>query len=410
MPQTVVIAGASSGIGRVLAHRFARQGAAIGLIARNREALAHVRAEVERRGGRALVLPLDVSDEAAVEAAAERVERELGPIDVWINAAASSIYARFTDIRPDEFRRVVDVVFHGAVHGTRAALKRMVPRNRGAVVEIASVGSHRALTLQSPYSAAKFALRGFVDTVRTELRNQGSRVRLVSIYPGSVDTPLFDSVAVRMRGTPRPVAPVYAPELVADAVQHALASGRAEVFVGGAAAGMSWGQRLVPRVMDAIFSLIGVRSQQYGQQRVEREGNLFKPLPGDRGVYGGWTGLATRGHPARQFSLQLWTTRHRALAATALGLGVAAYILLRPRAAARGPDAAPRGRAARDWHADHAPGPDGRLDANALADEGSEDSFPASDPPSYMSGVTPGAPSGRRDLALPLQPQRSEPA
>ena len=198
MGQVVVITGASAGVGRAVARAFGASGAAVGLLARGREGLAAAAAEVERRGGRALALPTDVADADAVESAAAAVERELGPIDVWVNCATATIFAPLHAITPEEFRRATEVTYLGYVWGTMAALRRMRPRNRGTIVQVGSALAYRAIPLQSPYCAAKFAIRGFTDSLRSELAHEGSAVQLTMVQLPAVNTPQFDWSRNRM--------------------------------------------------------------------------------------------------------------------------------------------------------------------------------------------------------------------
>jgi NAD(P)-dependent dehydrogenase (short-subunit alcohol dehydrogenase family) len=192
LPETVVITGASAGVGRATAHAFAAQGAQIGLIARGTQGLQAAAAEVEKRGGNALALPLDVADPDAVEAAAESVENRFGPIDIWVNCAMATIFAPFHRISPDEYRRATEVTYLGFVYGTMAALKRMRPRNRGTIVQVGSALSYRAIPLQSAYCGAKFAIRGFTDSLRTELLHDGVEVNLVMVQMPALNTPQFN--------------------------------------------------------------------------------------------------------------------------------------------------------------------------------------------------------------------------
>lgn len=321
---TVVITGASSGIGRATAQMFARAGARIGLIARNEPRLRRVKNEVEARGGRALVLPLDVVDEAALDHAAEIVEREFGPIDIWINAAAAPMYAPFLRMTTEEFRRVTEVAYMGVVNGTRAALKRMTARNHGYIVQVASTASHRGVPLLSAYSGAKFAVRGFSEALRTELMHDGSRIHVAVVSPGSINTPLFSWARARLaRGAPKPFPPVYEPELVATAIRFAIESRRREVFVGGAASALVWANRIIPGVLDRLLSWAGYRAQQSGKRPVERSGNLFETSAEDRSVHGKYGAIS------HAVSSQLWIARHGALLATAMATGAGLYIFAR---------------------------------------------------------------------------------
>ena len=212
MPETIVITGASAGVGRATAHAFAARGAQIGLIARGTEGLQAAAAEVEKAGGRPLTFPVDVSDPDAVEAAAERVEGQFGPIDIWVNCAMATIFAPFHRISPDEYRRATEVTYLGFVYGTMAALKRMRPRNRGTIVQVGSALSYRAIPLQSAYCGAKFAIRGFTDSVRTELMHDGVDVHLVMVQMPALNTPQFNWARNKMSRRPQPVPPTSSPK------------------------------------------------------------------------------------------------------------------------------------------------------------------------------------------------------
>jgi NAD(P)-dependent dehydrogenase (short-subunit alcohol dehydrogenase family) len=231
-PQVVVITGASAGVGRAAALAFAKRGARIGLLARDPLGLEDARREVESLGGRAIAVPTDVADAAQVEAAAEEVEAQLGEIDVWVNNAMSTVFARFVEIEPDEFKRATDVTYLGAVHGTMAALKRMLPRDHGAVVQVGSALSYRAIPLQSAYCGAKFAMRGFTDALRTELLHDGSNVWVTMVQLPAVNTPQFDWCRSKLPKHPQPVPPIYQPEVAGEAVYWAAQHRRREVVVG----------------------------------------------------------------------------------------------------------------------------------------------------------------------------------
>jgi len=221
MPKTVVITGASAGVGRATAHAFAAQGAQIGLMARGARALQAAAAEVEKRGGKALALPLDVADPNAVEAATDSVENQFGPIDIWVNCAMATIFAPFHRISPEEYRRATEVTYLGFVYGTMAALKRMRRRNRGTIVQVGSALSYRAIPLQSAYCGAKFAIRGFTDSLRSELMHDGVDVHLVVVQMPALNTPQFDWARNKMSRRPQPVPPIFQPEIAADAIVYA---------------------------------------------------------------------------------------------------------------------------------------------------------------------------------------------
>ena len=304
--EVVVITGASAGIGRATVREFARRGADIGLLARGLDGLEAAKREVEAFGGRALVLPADVADLAQVEAAAARVEQELGPIDIWVNNAFAGIFSHFVDMTPEEFRRVTDVTYFGQIHGTRVALSRMRPRNRGAVVLVGSALAYRGIPLQSAYCGAKHALQGFQDSLRSELLYENSRVNLVMVQLPGVNTPQFDWVRTRVRGRPKPVGPVYQPEVAARAIWFAAHSRRKEIVVGAPALNAVIGDKLASGLLDRYLARTSVEGQQdASDQESRRPDNLFDPLPGDYGAHGRFDAKARSRAP------QLWVTMHR---------------------------------------------------------------------------------------------------
>src|SRR5204863_1181712 len=248
--EVVVITGASAGVGRAVAHAFAKRGAQVGLLARDERKLGETRQEVESLGGKAIAVPTDVADFAQVEAAAEAVEAQLGPIDVWVNDAMATIFARFVDIEPEEFKRATEVTYLGAVHGTMAALRRMVPRNRGVVVQVGSALAYRAIPLQSAYCGAKFAMRGFTDSVRTELLHDGSDVWITMVQLPALNTPQFGWCRARVGNHPQPVPPIYQPEVAAEAVYWAAHHRRRELDVGFSSVKAIVGNKIAPRFAD----------------------------------------------------------------------------------------------------------------------------------------------------------------
>ena len=233
--QVVVVTGASGGVGRATAHAFAKRGASVGLLARGAEGLDAAAAEVESFGGSAFAVPTDVADSGQVEAAAKAVEERFGPIDVWVNDAMATIFAPFAEITAEEFNRATEVTYLGTVYGTMAALKRMVPRNRGAIVQVGSALAYRAIPLQSAYCGAKFAIRGFTDSVRTELLHDKSRVWITMVQLPAVNTPQFNWCRTKLPNHPQPVPPIYQPEVPAEAVYWAAHHRRREITVGGSA-------------------------------------------------------------------------------------------------------------------------------------------------------------------------------
>jgi NAD(P)-dependent dehydrogenase (short-subunit alcohol dehydrogenase family) len=313
-----VVTGASAGVGRAVAHAFARRGACVGLVARGASGLEGAREEVESLGGRALAVPTDVSDADAVEAAADAVEARFGSIDVWINDAMATIFARFLDVRPEEFRRATEVTYLGTVHGTMSALRRMVPRDHATVVQVGSALSYRAIPLQSAYCGAKFAIRGFTDSVRTELLHDGSRVWIAMVQLPAANTPQFSWCRARVPNHPQPVPPIYQPEVAAEAVYWAAHHRRRELSVAGSAVKAIWANKVAPRLADWYLSRTGFGAQQIeGSPIDERDGNLFDPVENGAATHGIFDGRS------RDRSLELWTTTHRGLVAGAF-LGAAA--------------------------------------------------------------------------------------
>jgi NAD(P)-dependent dehydrogenase (short-subunit alcohol dehydrogenase family) len=323
MTGIVVITGASAGIGRSTAVSFARRGWKVALLARGAEGLEGARREVEEAGGTALVVSADVADQPQVEAAAERVEREWGPIDVWVNNAMATVFCGFLDVPPEDFERATAVTYLGAVWGTRAALKRMKPRNRGVIVQIGSALAYRSIPLQSAYCGAKSALRGFTDSLRSELIHDGSGVHLTMVQLSAFNTPQFDWARSCMAREPRPVGKVFQPEVAAEAIYWAACHQRREVWVGFPAAQAIVGTRLIPGVLDHVLA----RSAYEGQQsqdaaRADRRDNLYEPVPEDRGAHGRFD------DEAKPHSAQAWVTTHRFAVVPLLALALVPMIAL----------------------------------------------------------------------------------
>jgi NADP-dependent 3-hydroxy acid dehydrogenase YdfG len=304
--QVVVVTGASAGIGRAIARAFGERGARVGLIARSREPLEHAAGEIRSAGGEAVVLPLDVADAAAVEDAAAEVERRFGRIDTWVNDAMVSVFAPAHEIRPDEFRRVLEVNFLGYVHGTLAALRRMVPRDEGLVIQVGSALAYRSIPLQSAYCASKAAVRAFTDSIRSELIHARSRVRLSHVALPAVNTPQFDVVRSRLPRQPRPVGTVFQPEMIAKACIRVSERPVREMWIAGSTVKAILGQRFAAPYADwrlATMAWDGQMTDVPASPR--RRDNVDHPLPGDRGAHGrfdaearGWSAaLAMRMHP-----------------------------------------------------------------------------------------------------------------
>jgi NAD(P)-dependent dehydrogenase (short-subunit alcohol dehydrogenase family) len=322
--KVVVITGASSGVGRACAREFARCGARIGLIARGTEGLEAARRELEELGSRALVLPLDVADADAVERAAGAAEEGLGPIDVWVNNAMLSVLSPVAELSADEVRRVTDVTYLGYVHGTLSALRRMRPRDRGVIVQVGSALAYRAIPLQAAYCAAKHAVEGFTESLRCELLHEHSHIRVTMVQLPALNTPQFEVVRTRLLRHPKPVPPIFQPELAARAIVLAAERPRRELWVGGSTVQAILGNRLVPGVLDRHLARTGYDAQQT-EKPIEpnRRDNMAEPLPGDRGAHGGFD------DEAREGSWQFAALAHRHLLAA--GAAAAAGITLLQR-------------------------------------------------------------------------------
>jgi NAD(P)-dependent dehydrogenase (short-subunit alcohol dehydrogenase family) len=314
--RVVVVTGASSGVGRATVREFARRGADVGLLARGIDGLEAAAKEVEAEGGRAVVLPADVADPEQVESATTEVEANLGPIDVWVNNAMVSVFSPFADMTQEEFRRVIEVNFLGVVHGTRAALRSMLPRDRGVIVQVGSALAYRGIPLQSAYCGAKHAVQGFTESVRCELVHEGSHVRLTMVQLPALNTPHFEVALNRMPNRPQPVPPIYVPELAAEAIAWAAEHPRREVWVGGSTAATLVANAVAPGLLDRYLGRTGYRSQQTDDQSAPGDRfNLWDALPGDRGAVGPF------GDRSHVRSVQYRLSTHRGAAAAALAVG-----------------------------------------------------------------------------------------
>ena len=326
--QVVVVTGASAGVGRATAVAFARRGALVGLLARGAGGLEGVRRDVESAGSRALAVPTDVADAEAVERAAGEIEGQLGPIDVWVNNAMASVFSRVSQMEAAEVRRVTEVTYLGSVHGTMAALRRMLPRDRGTIVQVGSALAYRGIPLQAAYCGAKFAIRGFLDSLRCELLHDGSRVRLTTVHLPALNTPQFGWVKTRLPGHPRPVPPVYQPEVAARAVVWAAEHPARERLVGGSTMATVWANKLLPAVVDRYLARTAIDAQQTDEAvDPDRPVNLWEPLAGDHGAHGDFD------DESRSRSLQLEASmQRRRLAAVAAGAaGLGAFVARRLR-------------------------------------------------------------------------------
>jgi NAD(P)-dependent dehydrogenase (short-subunit alcohol dehydrogenase family) len=328
----VVVTGASAGIGRASAEAFGARGDKVALLARGEKGLAGAAAAVEAAGGEPLVVPVDVADQAQVSRAAAQVEEGLGPIDVWVNAAFTSVFAKFMDIEPDELRRVTDVNYHGYVYGTRAALERMLPRDRGAIVQVGSALAYRGVPLQTAYCGSKHAIQGFHESLRTELLHDGSNVHVTMVQMPAVNTPQFSWVLSRLPHHAQPVPPIYQPEVAAAAVLYAADHPqRREYWVGGSTAATLAANAVAPGLLDRYLARTGMKSQQTSEPRdPQRPVNLWKPADGPDGRDFGAHGVFD--DTSKERSWQLWASQHHgAVAGTAAALLALAGTSLRRR-------------------------------------------------------------------------------
>jgi NAD(P)-dependent dehydrogenase (short-subunit alcohol dehydrogenase family) len=332
--QVVVVTGASGGIGRATARAFAARGAKVALLARGAEGLQEAGKEVEALGGIALPISVDVADYGQLDEAADRVERELGPIDVWVNNAFTVVLAPFTQVEPAEFKRVTEVTYLGYVHGTKAALKRMLPRERGTIVQVGSALAYRGIPLQSAYCGAKHAIQGFNESLRTELLHDKSNVHVTMVHMPAVNTPQFSWVLSRLPKQAQPVPPIYQPELAAKAVLYAADHPkRREYWVGGSTVGTLIANKFAPGLLDRYLARTGYKSQQTQQPRdLDQPVNLWEPADGRQGHDFGAHGIFDRKSTSRSY--QLWASQHHGLVGLAAGAAAAGALAL-ARAARR---------------------------------------------------------------------------
>lgn len=304
--EIVVITGASAGLGRATVMAFAKRKACIGIIARDQRRLEDVRKEVEALGGKALILPLDVANADHIEGAAEKVEKEFGPIDIWINNAMVSVFSPIKEMTAAEYKRVTEVTYLGYVYGTLSALKRMLPRNRGMIIQVGSALAYRGIPLQSAYSAAKHAVQGFTESVRCELIHDRSQVKISMIQLPAMNTPQFSWVKSRLPRKPQPVPPIYQPEIAADAIVWASHHYRRQWYIGGSTVFAILGNKIAPGLGDWYLAKKGYEAQQYdGKADPNRPNNLYEPVHGNFGAHGDFDHLATNS------SIQVWINRYR---------------------------------------------------------------------------------------------------
>lgn len=330
--EIVVVTGGSAGVGRAAVREFAKHGADVAVLARGRERIDAACREVEQAGGRALGISVDVADAEAVDAAAERIERELGPVDIWVNNAFAGMFSTFFDMTAEEYRRVTDVTYFGQVHGTRAALRHMLPRDRGAIVLVGSALAYRGIPLQSAYCGAKHAIQGFLDSLRPELEHRGSNIRLSMVQLPALNTPQFDWARARIRHKPRPVGKIYQPEVAARAIHFAAHSDRKEIWVGHTTIQTILADGLASPLLDEYLAENGV-SGQSSAEPIEpgRDDNLFDPAPGNFAAHGRFDDQAA------PVSRSMWFVRHRGAAvgiaaAAVVAGGAAALAAIRKRA------------------------------------------------------------------------------
>jgi NAD(P)-dependent dehydrogenase (short-subunit alcohol dehydrogenase family) len=327
--EVVAVTGASGGVGRAIAREFAKHGAAVGLIARGRAGLDAAAQEVSELGGTAYAHPTDVAEFDQVQAAATAIEEHLGPIDIWINNAMTTVFAFIDDIEPQEYERATRVTYLGAVWGTKVALERMLPRDRGTIVQVGSALAYRGIPLQSPYCGAKHAMKGMFESLRTELRNRGSNVHAAMVQLPGMNTPQFDHCLSKMPRHPMPVPPIFEPEVAARAVYWAAHHRRREYYVGFPTVYSIIGNKLAPWLAERYLARTAVDGQQTDQPYDgTKTANLFAPTDDDRdeGAHGGFDDQANRRSP------QAWLSRHRlgaGLAVTAGAAGAAGALLAR---------------------------------------------------------------------------------
>lgn len=328
--QTAVICGGTAGVGRATAHALAKAGYRVAVIARGEQGLADTCQALEAYGTKVLAISADVADAAAIDRAAERIESELGPIEIWVNAAMATVFGPAQRISAAEFKRVTEVTYLGFVHGTLAALRHMQPRDHGTIVQVGSALSYRAIPLQSAYCAAKFAIRGFTDSLRCELSHAHSQVHLTMVQLSAFNTPQFEWGRTTLHKRPRPMGRIFQPELAARGVYWAATHRRRELWVGWPAAQAILGTRVLPGLLDRLLGRTAVDGQHTDEPLPPgRRDNLYAPVPGDHGAHGRFDALAT------PHSAQFWATTHRGWLAAGAAAALGAWWLARAAFARR---------------------------------------------------------------------------
>lgn len=323
---TIVVTGATSGVGRAIVRRFAQPGVRMALLARGRDGLSATAEEVERRGGSALAIPTDVSRYEEVEAAATRAEERLGEIGLWVNDAMTTVFSPFLELEAEEYARVTEVTYLGTVWGTHVALERMVPRDRGVIIQVGSALAYRGIPFQSAYCGAKHGMKGFTESVRSELLHRKSRVHVGMVQLPAVNTPQFSHCRSVYERHPQPVPPIFQPEVAADAVHLAVRERRREIYVGLPTWKAIVGNKVSSALLDRILARKGVEPQLADRPASpdNEKGNLFSPVEGDPGAYGIF------GPRSRETSPLLWLNENRVPAGiAALGTLLAGVLTLR---------------------------------------------------------------------------------
>ena len=324
--RVVVVTGASAGVGRATARAFAHEGAHVGLIARDTEGLHVAALEADQLGGKGLAVPADVADADQVEKAAARIEQELGPIDVWVNNAMTTIFGRVIDVTPEEYKRATEVTYLGTVYGTMAALRRMLPRNRGGIIQVGSALAYRSIPLQSAYCGAKHAIAGFTDSLRSELIHDKKDIHLTMVQLPAMNTPQFTWCRSKMPRHPQPVPPIFQPEVAAERIVWASHHKRREIFVGAPTVIAIEANKAVPSLADYYLGRTGFDSQQTDEELSKnRPDNLFEPVPGDFGAHGIF------GQQAHTQAATTWLAEHKGLTAfaSAVALSALAFVFKR---------------------------------------------------------------------------------